>query len=105
MSYNVTGTAGSDALDQSGGTGPGTIVGFAGFGGDTIASGSGADSDLRQRERRHSERRRSEPKSIADKEARLPKRAFPSQFTIKESISIPAKNQDENFFSSHCNAV
>jgi hypothetical protein len=43
MSYNVTGTAGSDALNQSGGTGPGTIVGLAGFGGDTIASSSGAD--------------------------------------------------------------
>jgi Ca2+-binding RTX toxin-like protein len=40
MAYSVTGTAGNDVLNQSGDTGPGTIVGLAGD--DTISSGTGS---------------------------------------------------------------
>jgi hypothetical protein len=39
MAYAVTGTAGSDVLNQSSDTGPGTIVGLAGD--DCIFTGSG----------------------------------------------------------------
>src|SRR5437879_1105422 len=39
MAYNVTGTAGNDTLNQSGDTGPGTIVGLAGD--DCLFTGSG----------------------------------------------------------------
>ena len=39
MAYVATGTGGNDTLNQSGDTGPGTIVGLAGD--DTISSGSG----------------------------------------------------------------
>ena len=39
MAYAATGTAGNDVLDQTGDTGPGTIVGLAGD--DCILSGSG----------------------------------------------------------------
>jgi Ca2+-binding RTX toxin-like protein len=39
MAYSVTGTAGNDTLNQSGDTGPGTVVGLAGD--DCIFTGSG----------------------------------------------------------------
>ena len=39
MAYQATGTAGNDTLNQSGDSGPGTIVGLAGD--DTISLGSG----------------------------------------------------------------
>src|SRR5215204_1366231 len=39
MAYNITGTAGNDALSQSGDSGPGTIVGLAGN--DVIFTGTG----------------------------------------------------------------
>ena len=39
MAYNVTGTAGTDTLNQSGDTGPGTIIGLAGD--DSILIGTG----------------------------------------------------------------
>src|SRR5215207_8591316 len=39
MAYAATGTAGNDTLNQSGDTGPGTIVGLAGD--DTISLGTG----------------------------------------------------------------
>jgi hypothetical protein len=39
MAYSATGTAGNDTLNQSGDSGPGTIVGLAGD--DTILTGSG----------------------------------------------------------------
>ena len=51
MAYNVTGTAGNDRLNQTGDTGPGTIVGlagddciFAGTGLATVTGDSGNDS-------------------------------------------------------------
>ena len=40
MAYNVTGSAGNDTLNQSGDTGPGTIVGLAGD--DSILQGTGS---------------------------------------------------------------
>ena len=40
MAYSVTGTAGNDTLNQSGDTGPGTVVGLAGD--DCIFTGTGA---------------------------------------------------------------
>jgi Ca2+-binding RTX toxin-like protein len=40
MAYNVTGTSGSDSIDQSGGAGPGTIIGLAGD--DSIQTGTGS---------------------------------------------------------------
>ena len=39
MAYTVTGTAGNDTLNQSGDTGPGTVVGLAGD--DCIFQGTG----------------------------------------------------------------
>src|SRR5215207_6824649 len=39
MSYNASGGAGNDTLNQTGDTGPGTIIGLAGD--DTISLGSG----------------------------------------------------------------
>ena len=50
MAYQATGTAGSDTLNQSGDTGPGTIVGLAGD--NSIFTGSGlatVTGELRQR--------------------------------------------------------
>ena len=55
MSYNVTGTAGSDVLNQSADAGPGTIVGlsgddciFTGGGLATVTGGSGNDTIVLQ---------------------------------------------------------
>ncbi len=55
MAYNVTGTSGSDTLDQFANTGPGTIVGLAGddsvltgTGNVSVAGSSGNDSILLQ---------------------------------------------------------
>jgi hypothetical protein len=42
MAYSAIGTAGNDTLNQSGDTGPGTIVGLAGD--DTILTGSGLET-------------------------------------------------------------
>ena len=39
MAYAATGTAGNDTLNQSGDSGPGTIIGLAGD--DQISTGSG----------------------------------------------------------------
>jgi hypothetical protein len=51
MAYNVTGTAGSDVLNQTGDNGPGTIVGLAGDLGTglaTVTGDSGNDTVILQ---------------------------------------------------------
>ena len=55
MAYTVTGTAGNDTLNQTGDTGPGTIVGLAGndeirtgTGAVTVDGGSGEDTTILQ---------------------------------------------------------
>src|SRR5215211_784737 len=55
MAYSVTGTAGNDTLNQTGDTGPGTIVGlagndciFSGTGAVTVDAGSGEDTFIPQ---------------------------------------------------------